>query len=179
LHPNLFGQITIYTLLEDRIDDFDLLTERVVEQVRADEPGTLVYIVHAVPTAPMQRILYEVYQDRTAYEEHLAQPYMTRYVAERRSMVLASNAIELGLQQAKVSPLASYDAISDMLSESGIDLTGVTRSARGAAGSGRDRYGSSGSHGWPEQSGGWYPPERDDDRSRYGGWGTGRDDDYR
>jgi len=177
LHPNLFGQITIYTLLEDRIDDFDLLTERVVEQVRADEPGTLVYIVHAVPTAPMQRILYEVYQDRAAYEEHLAQPYMTRYVAERRSMVLASNAIELGLQQAKVSPLASYDAISDMLSESGIDLTGVTRSARGAGGSGGDRYGSPGSHGRPERGGGWYPPDRDDDRSRYGGWGTGRDDD--
>jgi len=177
LHPNLFGQITIYTLLEDRIDDFDLLTERVVEQVRADEPGTLVYIVHAVPTAPMQRILYEVYQDRAAYEGHLAQPYMTRYVAERRSMVLASNAIELGLQQAKVSPLASYDAISDMLSESGIDLTGVTKSARGAAGKGGDRYGSAGSHGWLEQGSEWYPPERDDDRSRHGGWGTGRDDD--
>jgi quinol monooxygenase YgiN len=177
LHPNLFGQITIYTLLEDRIDDFDLLTQRVVEQVRADEPGTLVYIVHAVPTAPMQRILYEVYQDRAAYEEHLAQPYMTRYVAERRSMVLASNAIELGLQQAKVSPLASYDAISDMLSESGIDLTGVTRSARGAAGSGADRYGSAGPHGWPEPGSGWYPPERDDDRPRYGGRGAGRDED--
>jgi quinol monooxygenase YgiN len=177
LHPNLFGQITIYTLLEDRIGDFDLLTERVVEQVRADEPGTLVYIVHAVPTAPMQRILYEVYQDREAYDEHLAQPYMTRYVAERRSMVLASNAIELGLQQAKVSPLASYDAISDMLSESGIDLTGVTRSARGGAGAGGDRYGSAGSHGWPERGSGWYPPERDDDRSRYGGRGSGRDED--
>ena len=177
LHPNLFGQITIYTLLEDRIDDFDLLTERVVEQVRADEPGTLVYIVHAVPTAPMQRILYEVYQDRAAYEDHLAQAYMTRYVAERRSMVLASNAIELGLQQAKISPLDSYDAISDMLSESGIDLTGVTRSARGAAATEGDRHSSAGSHGWPEQGGRWYPPERDDDRSRYGGWGAGRDED--
>jgi quinol monooxygenase YgiN len=178
LHPNLFGQITIYTLLEDRIDDFDRLTEEVVEQVRADEPGTLVYIVHAVPTAPMQRILYEVYQDRVAYEDHLAQPYMTRYVAERRSMVLATNAIELGLQQAKVSPLASYDAISDMLSESGIDLTGVTRSAR------RDRYDRSGQREWPEPGGGHYPdgghypgPSRDDDPSRYGGWDAVRDDD--
>ena len=91
------------------------------------------YIVHAVPTAPMQRILYEVYQDRPAYDEHLSRPYMTRYVAERRSMVLATNAIELGLQQAKMSPLPSYSAISDLLSESGIDLTGVTRSSRGSA----------------------------------------------
>src|SRR5579859_292144 len=164
LQPNLFGQITIYTLLEDRIDDFDRLTERVVGQVRADEPGTLVYIVHAVPTAPMQRILYEVYQDRAAYDEHLAQLYMTRYVTERRSMVLATNAIELGLQQAKVSPLASYDAISDMLSESGIDLTGVTRSARR-----RER---------PERAGGRYPGSgRDQDAYRYGDWDAVRDED--
>jgi quinol monooxygenase YgiN len=177
LHPNLFGQITIYTLLEDRIDDFDQLTEQVVEQVRADEPGTLVYIVHAVPTAPMQRILYEVYQHRTAYEDHLAQAYMTRFAAERRSMVLASNAIELGLQQAKVSPLASYDAISDMLSESGIDLTGVTRSARGTAGAGGDGRGGAGSRGWPEPGGDWYPPDRDDRGHRYGGRGAGRDED--
>ena len=173
LHPNLFGQITIYTLLEDRIDEFDRLTEGVVEQVRADEPGTLVYIVHAVPTAPMQRILYEVYQDRVAYDEHLARAYMTRYVAERRSMVLATNAIELGLQQAKVSPLASYDAISDMLSESGIDLTGVTRSARPSP-----SYDRQESREWPEPDGSRYPAAgRVDDASRYGGWGAVRDED--
>jgi len=130
---HMFGQITIYTLLDDRLEDFDRMTERVVEQVRSLEPGTLVYIVHGVPTAPMQRILYEVYRDRAAYDEHMAQPYVARYVAERRSMVLATNAIELGLQQAKVSPLPSYSAISDILSESGIDLTGVTKSSRAQA----------------------------------------------
>jgi quinol monooxygenase YgiN len=177
LHPNLFGQITIYTLLEDRVDDFDRLTETVVEQVRADEPGTLVYIVHAVPTAPMQRILYEVYQDRVAYDEHLARPYMTRYLAERRSMVLATNAIELGLQQAKVSPLATYDAISDLLSESGIDLTGVTRSARRARGPthGYDRQQS---RDWPQSDASAYPAAgHDEDASRYGGWDAVRDED--
>jgi len=180
LHPNLFGQITIYTLLEDRIDDFDMLTERVVEQVRSGEPHTLVYIVHAVPTAPMQRILYEVYQDRDAYDDHLAQPYMTRYVAERRSMVLATNAIELGLQQAKVSPLASYDAISDMLSESGIDLTGVTRSARSAAGAHSDPYRRPASQDRPGPGGEPYPypaAGRDDDGYRYGDWDSVRDED--
>jgi hypothetical protein len=88
--------------------------------------------VHAVPTAPNQRILYEVYRDRAAYDEHLQRPYLVRYVAERRPLVLATNEIELGLQQAKVSPLPS---ISDILTESGIDLTGVTRSPSGAASS--------------------------------------------
>ncbi|HVB45371.1 MAG TPA: antibiotic biosynthesis monooxygenase [Streptosporangiaceae bacterium] len=129
----LFGQIAIYTLIEERVDDFDRLTERVVAKVRSNEPDTLVYIVHAVPTAPMQRILYEVYRDRAAHDEHLRQPYVRRYESERRPFVLATNVIELGLQQAKVSPLPSYSAISDILSESGIDLTGVTRSPRPSA----------------------------------------------
>ncbi len=159
----LFGQITIYTLIEDRLDEFDRLTEQVVEQVRAKEPGTLVYIVHAVPTAPMQRILYEVYQDRAAYDGHVSQPYMTRYIAERRSMVLATNAIELGLQQAKMSPLPSYSAISDLLSESGIDLTGVTRSPRGSAVTSGGRYGRAEPPGLPSSDGhGYAPPDAED-----------------
>jgi quinol monooxygenase YgiN len=124
----LFGQITIYTLVEGRTGDFDRLTEWVVGQVRSKEPDTLVYIVHAVPTAPLQRILYEVYRDRNALEEHLSRGYVMRYQAEQRPFVLATNVIELGLQQAKVSPLPSISAISDILSESGIDLTGITGS---------------------------------------------------
>jgi quinol monooxygenase YgiN len=123
-----FGQITIYTLLEDGTADFDRLTERVVERVRASEPGTLAYIVHAVPTAPLQRILYEVYRGRGAYQDHQAMPYVAQYEADRRRLVLAANVIELGLQQGTVAPFPTFSAISDILSESGIDLTGVTRS---------------------------------------------------
>ena len=102
-----FGQIAIYTLLEDRVEEFDQLTERVVDQVRSREPDTLVFIVHAVPSAPMQRILYEVYRDRTAYERHYEQPYVQQFESDRRPFVLATNVIELGLQQAKVSPFPS------------------------------------------------------------------------
>ena len=120
---NLFGQIAIYTLLEDRVEDFDRLTRRVVRQVRMQEPDTLVYIVHAVPSAPMQRILYEVYRDRTAYEMHKQQPYVIGFESDRRPYVLATNIIELGLQQAKVSPLPS---VSDLLSDSGFDLLSDT-----------------------------------------------------
>jgi quinol monooxygenase YgiN len=115
----MFGQIAIYTLLEDCVEDFDRLTRRVVRQVREQEPDTLVYIVHAVPAAPMQRILYEVYRDRAAYEEHKRQPYVAGFEADRRPYVLATNVIELGLQQAKVSPLPS---LTDLLSDTGYDL---------------------------------------------------------
>jgi quinol monooxygenase YgiN len=161
----LFGQIAIYTLLEDRVSEFDRLTKHVVKQVRANEPDTLVFIVHAVPSAPMQRILYEVYRDRAAFEAHKSQPYVTAFESDRRPYVLATNVIELGLQQAKVSPLPS---ISDLLSDTGYDLLNDSgfgqpgfgpRSAAGASppsgpgpagrpGSGSGLSGPPGAH-WP------------------------------
>jgi len=53
----------------------------------------------------MQRIFYEIYRDREAFDSHESQPYMQRFVAERRSCVLATNVIELRLKFAKVAPL--------------------------------------------------------------------------
>ena len=119
----VFGQLAIYTLLEDRVEDFDQLTRQVVGQVREHEPDTLVYIVHSVPSAPMQRILYEVYRDRAAYEAHKRQPYVLGFETDRRPYVLATNIIELGPQQAKVSPLPS---VADLLSDNGFDLVSDT-----------------------------------------------------
>lgn len=120
----LYGQIAIYTLLEDRVPEFDRLTEHVVEQVRSSEPDTLVYIVHAVPSAPMQRILYEVYRDRAAYEAHRRQPYVSQFDIDRRPYVLATNVIELGLQQAKVSP---FPSVADLFGEPAFDTSGFER----------------------------------------------------
>jgi quinol monooxygenase YgiN len=146
----MFGQIAIYTLLEDRVEDFDRLTRKVVRQVQEQEPDTLVFIVHAVPAAPMQRILYEVYRDRTAFEDHKRQPYVVAFEAERRSFVLATNVIELGLQQAKVSPLPS---VADLLTDTGFDLLKDT-------GFGQPGYGPRrvGRHGGDMPDGG--PPAR-------------------
>jgi quinol monooxygenase YgiN len=120
----LFGQIAIYTLLEDRVEEFDQLAERVVDQVRSREPETLVFILHAVPSAPMQRILYEVYRDRSAYEAHTRQPHVQQFEADKRPYVLATNVIELGLQQAKVSP---FPSVSELFSEPGYDTAGFER----------------------------------------------------
>ena len=101
----LVGQIVIYTLLDGSVPAFDAMIGSVTEQVRAGEPGTLVFIVHAVPSAPQQRILYEVYRDRDAYQAHQQQPYLMRFEQDRREHVLATNVIELSLQPAKVSQL--------------------------------------------------------------------------
>jgi quinol monooxygenase YgiN len=105
-----YGRILIFTLLDDRVADFDRLAEETAEQVRTGEPDTLVYVIHLVPNAPMQRIFYEIYRDRAAFDSHESQPYMQRFVAERRSCVLATNVIELRLKYAKVAPLPAPQA---------------------------------------------------------------------
>ncbi len=87
--------------------DFDRLAEQTAEEVRTREPDTLVYVIHLVPNAPMQRIFYEIYRDRAAFDSHENQPYMKRFVADRRACVLATNVIELRLKYAKVAPLPS------------------------------------------------------------------------
>jgi quinol monooxygenase YgiN len=101
----LYGQIAIYTLIDGQADEFDRLAQGVVEKVKALEPDTLAYIVHGVPSAPMQRILYEVYRDEAAFEEHGRQPYIQDFEEERKPYILATNVIELGVRQAKLSPL--------------------------------------------------------------------------
>jgi quinol monooxygenase YgiN len=105
-----YGRILIFTLLDDRVADFDRLAEQTAEEVRTGEPDTLVYVIHTVPNAPMQRIFYEIYRDRAAFDRHESQPYMQRFVADRRSYVLATNVIELRLKYAKVAPLPSPQA---------------------------------------------------------------------
>ena len=100
-----YGRILIFTLLDDRVADFDRLAEETAEYVRTGEPDTLVYVIHLVPNAPLQRIFYEIYRDRAAFDSHESQPYMQRFVAERRTCVLATNVIELRLKYAKVAPL--------------------------------------------------------------------------
>ena len=108
----LYGQIAIYTLIDGQADEFDELAQAVVEKVKALEPDTLAYIVHGVPSAPMQRILYEVYRDEAAFTEHGHQPYIQDFEEDRKPYVLATNVIELGVRQAKLSPLGGQPGIT-------------------------------------------------------------------
>ncbi|HUK70445.1 MAG TPA: antibiotic biosynthesis monooxygenase [Streptosporangiaceae bacterium] len=109
--PPPFGLIAIYTLLDGRGEEFDRLTERTVEAVRAQEPGTLLFVVHTVPNAPMQRIFYEVYRDRIAYRDHRHMPHIEDFFAMHRPCVVATNVIELDLRYAKVPAPPPPDAM--------------------------------------------------------------------
>jgi quinol monooxygenase YgiN len=108
--PRPIGRLSIYTLLDDKAAEFDRIAERAAEGVRSSEPDTLVYVIHVVPKAPMQRIIYEVHRDRTAFESHERQPHIQRFMAERGSCVLATNIIDLRLKYAKVAALGGGQA---------------------------------------------------------------------
>jgi quinol monooxygenase YgiN len=103
----LYGQIAIYTLLDEAAEDFERLASEVVEQVKTREPDTLVYVMHGVPAAPMQRILYAIYRDEAAFDRHERQPYIRQFEEEREPYVLATNVIELGVRHAKFTPAAA------------------------------------------------------------------------
>lgn len=99
-----YGLIAIFTLVEGADGAFDGLTERTVRAVRQYEPDTLHYSCHTVANMPQQRIFYELYRDRRAYEQHKEQPHIRRFFVERRPYVLATNVIELKLNAAADFP---------------------------------------------------------------------------
>ncbi|HTR95777.1 MAG TPA: antibiotic biosynthesis monooxygenase [Trebonia sp.] len=115
--PRPIGRLSIYTLHDHKAAEFDLLAERAAEGVKATEPDTLVFVIHVVPKAPMQRIIYEIYRDRAAFESHERQPHIQQFAADCASCVLATNIIDLRLKYAKVAALGAMPSESPSRSQ--------------------------------------------------------------
>jgi len=87
----------------------DRLVAETIEAIKSDEPGTLVYASHLVEGQPLQRIFYELYQDRAAFEAHEAAPHTRRYLAERDQYLSATEVDWLTLQAGKGTALGAGD----------------------------------------------------------------------
>lgn len=98
----MFGLFVRFTCKDEAsAEAYDRLVAETIEAIKADEPGTLVYASHLVEGQPLQRIFYELYQDRAAFEAHEASPATCRYLAER-DQYLASTVVDwLTLQTGK------------------------------------------------------------------------------
>ena len=59
------------------------------------------YAVHAVDGQPLQRVHYELYADRAAFEANEAAPHTRRYLAERKQYLAATEVDWLTLQAGK------------------------------------------------------------------------------
>ncbi|WP_219092346.1 putative quinol monooxygenase [Streptomyces sp. JJ38] len=82
-----FGLFVRFTLKEGAGEGFDALVRETAAGIKAKEPGTLVYSCHAVEDAPDQRVFYELYADREAFEEHERQEHTQRFLREREKYV--------------------------------------------------------------------------------------------
>lgn len=82
-------------------EGFDKLMAETVAQIREGEPGTLVYAVHSVEGQPLQRIFYELYRDRAAFDAHGTQPHTRRMLAEREQYLSGVEVDFLTLQAGK------------------------------------------------------------------------------
>src|SRR5437016_13600232 len=72
---------------------FDRLVEATTARIRAEEPGTLLYLCHRVRDEPDARVFYELYADRDAFQAHEVQPHIKEF-HERRKPLTAGARVE-------------------------------------------------------------------------------------
>nr|WP_202512630.1 antibiotic biosynthesis monooxygenase [Streptomyces sp. SID3343] len=72
---------------EAAVRAFDALVAETLIGIRELEPGTLIYVSHAVDGKPLQRIFYELYADRAAFDLHEQQPHVRRFLAAREQYI--------------------------------------------------------------------------------------------
>lgn len=84
------GLVVRFTLQEGAGEAFDQLVAETVNGIRAHEPGTILYVSHRVDGHPDQRIFYELYRDRAAFNEHETQPHVRRFLADREQHLVAT-----------------------------------------------------------------------------------------
>ncbi len=90
---------------EESAKRFDELTAEVVDKVRSNEPGTLVYATATVEGEPLARVFYEVYADReNAFRAHETAPYVVDFHARKNPLLVGQRVEFLSPGPAKGLP---------------------------------------------------------------------------
>jgi quinol monooxygenase YgiN len=98
----MFGLFVRFTCKDQAsAEACDRLVAETVAAIKANEPGTLVYASHLVEGQPLQRIFYELYRDKAAFEAHEASPHTRRYLDERDQYLASTEVDWLTLQTGK------------------------------------------------------------------------------
>jgi quinol monooxygenase YgiN len=83
----MFALAVRFDLLPGTGREFDRLVNETLAGIRANEPGTLLYLCHEVTDTPDSRVFYELYRDAGAFEEHERQPHVRRFLTEREKFL--------------------------------------------------------------------------------------------
>jgi quinol monooxygenase YgiN len=106
-----FALVVRFTVRPGAEESFDRLTEETASGIREREYDTLIYACHTVQGNPRQRIFYELYRNRAAFERHEAHEYVRRFQAARTAMLESTEVDFLTLQDGKTPPGFQLDAI--------------------------------------------------------------------
>jgi quinol monooxygenase YgiN len=96
-----FGLVVRFTMRPGAAESFDRLVRATVDEIKTHEPDTLIYACHTVPAEPQQRIFYELYRNRAAFEAHEQQPHVKAFLAQREQHVANTEVDFLALATAK------------------------------------------------------------------------------
>jgi quinol monooxygenase YgiN len=99
--PAPFALVVRFTVRPGAENDFDELVTTTTAAIREREPGTLVYACHTVTDAPRQRMFYELYRDRAAFDTHEDQPHTKHFLAAREELLEATEVDFLSLADGK------------------------------------------------------------------------------
>lgn len=80
----MYGLLVRFTCKdESAAEEFDALVAETGKQIRANEPGTLIYAVHRVDGRPLERVFYELYEDEAAFRAHESQDHVRAFLSAR------------------------------------------------------------------------------------------------
>ncbi|MER7542134.1 antibiotic biosynthesis monooxygenase [Spirillospora sp. NPDC127506] len=98
----MFGLMVRFTCKDEAsAGAFDQLVNETIGKIETQEPGTLIYAVHKVDGQPLQRIFYELYQDRAAFDAHEEQEHVKRFLSAREELLASVEVDWLDLQVGK------------------------------------------------------------------------------
>ena len=96
-----FALVVRFTVRPGCEADFDQLVAETAADIRAREPGTLVYACHTVDGAPRERIFYELYASRAAFDGHEHQEHTRRFLTQRQPLLESTHVDFLSLTGGK------------------------------------------------------------------------------
>lgn len=90
----MFALVVRFDLRPGTEDAFDRLVAEATARIRAEEPGTLLYLCHRVQGEPGARVFYELYRDDEAFQAHEVAQHVKDFHAQRKPMMAGPERVE-------------------------------------------------------------------------------------
>ncbi len=90
----MFALVVRFDVQAGTEDAFDQLVAETTANIRAEEPGTVLYLCHRVQGEPGARVFYELYQDNEAFQAHEVAQHVKDFHARRRPMMAGPERVE-------------------------------------------------------------------------------------